>query len=138
MDSPEALNVVSDILRQADAMDSDAAAVLTTMAYDTAYHIHDHTQANTGPLDVITEWDAERYHTESALAKRIRRYTTHNIGDTFKLSLTEFLDLPRNVIDLLIRQSTDIEKARARALQDALEQGEKDGDKRNPWRSTHR
>jgi len=83
-------------------MDSDAAQVLTGMAYESTYELHDHyTPDNSNPLDTVAMHPGETYKEFSGLYRAIERYERYGIYTNFGLSLTEYLSLPRDLIDML-------------------------------------
>lgn len=91
---------IEKILRETEPVDSSTAQVLLMMAYDVTHDINDHRQ-DPNPLSAVAMHDAEKYYEWSSLYKAIERYHQQDIGHRFHLSLTEYLDLPRDTIEMI-------------------------------------
>lgn len=81
----------------------DATLVLRDM-YDTKYGLYDHASAgNARPLaSVEMRPSIDATHTE-LLETAVKSYVSNNIRTTYGLSLLEFLDLPQEVIKVLLK-----------------------------------
>lgn len=70
--------------------------------YEVEFGIFNHrAHSKTRPLSSVAFHDAEDLHTGSLLEEAIRLYTQKNIGEIFKLSLDEYLNRPRDVLQML-------------------------------------
>lgn len=79
----------------------DAQIVLKDL-YDTEYGIYNHlNRSRKRPLASVAMHEAEDINTGSLLEEVLRIYTQKNIKDIFNLSLLEYLDLPRDIIQML-------------------------------------
>ena len=63
--------------------------------YQTVYGIYDHDNDNSRPLAAVAMLPKENVYTNDPLDEMLERYRLHRINEKFGLSLTEFLDLPR-------------------------------------------
>lgn len=71
--------------------------------YETKFGLHDHRRKITNrPLVGVAYHPGEDVISDSLLEEAIRTYDVNKIGEVFKLSLTEFLDLPIDVIDIMV------------------------------------
>ena len=75
------------------------AQLLLMDAYETGFGIYNHAQHtdNSRPLALVAMHWAEDNTTQSLLHERIEQFKDRNVYQIFGLSLTEFLDLPRDV-----------------------------------------
>lgn len=90
------------LYNETDVLNSDEAQVLGSLVYDIAYGIHDHNNPmSTNPLASVMQHPAEDYSSHSGLYRTIERYERQKISENFGLSLIEYLDLPRYVVDML-------------------------------------
>lgn len=116
-------------------MPSDAAQVMLGMAYETTYGIYDHySSADNNPLSTVAMHPAEEYKELSGLYRAIERYERQGINNRFGLSLTEYLELPRDAIAMLTDITIAIEKELS-ALENQAETGAKNDVRNHPsWR----
>lgn len=72
--------------------------------YETEYGIYNHITESSGrrPLASVALHPKEDVNTHSLLEEVMKIYLEQNIGETFKLSLIEFMDLPRDIIDMML------------------------------------
>lgn len=81
----------------------DAKIVLNDL-YDKHYGICNHTTvSNQRPLSSVGFHPAEVLNEDSLLEEGMRLYISRNIHEHFKMSWTEFMDLPRDVAQSMIR-----------------------------------
>lgn len=114
-------------------MDSITAKLILIDAYETTYGIYNHADeaANKGrPLGLIAMHPKEDFSTHSALYNTIRRFKKYKVGnqDNFNISLIEFLQLPKDisdlVLDIMAKESIE-EAARLQAQIDKVKNGVK-------------
>lgn len=98
-------NEIIKLLRTAGPHPSDSARILYNMAYEVTTGIYDHTK-NSAPLSVELLKDAERYDFNSSLFKAMSRYSMQGIKEKFGLSLIEYLELPKDYINMLTEISS--------------------------------
>lgn len=81
----------------------DAKIVLSDL-YDKHYGICDHSAVSSQrPLSSVALHPAEILNEDSLLEEGMRLYISRNIHEHFKLSWTEFMDLPRDIAQSIIR-----------------------------------
>ncbi len=70
--------------------------------YETIYGIYNHVSNNRNrPLASVAFHDSEDFTTGSLLEGSMKNYIEKNIGEFFKISYLEFMELPRDVIELM-------------------------------------
>lgn len=70
--------------------------------YDTEYKIYNHAQDNSKrPLSSIAFHECENINDNSLLESVMRMYVVKSIKDIFGLSLTEYMDLPIDIVEML-------------------------------------
>lgn len=86
--------------------------------YEQSHGIYDH-NASTDPLAlVLMHWEEDAI-TSSTLRARMETFMDNRVGERFRLSFTEFLELPSYVCDLMIEVCT---KRKDDVPSEALEQ----------------
>jgi hypothetical protein len=88
--------------------------------YDVEYGIYNHLNNNHRPLSSVGMHPAEEVNEGSLLEEVIRTYISRDIGETYKLNLLEFLELPIDIIDMLLRIN-DEEKSKKSSIMDEVE-----------------
>lgn len=72
--------------------------------YETEYGIHNHLDPRTRrPLASVAMHPAEDINTGSWLENSFRAYASKGIGDIFKISVFEFMEMPLDIIEMMIR-----------------------------------
>lgn len=85
-------------MNKAPAMNAYDASVILQDMYETVYNIHDHVgNKNLSPLASVALHEAEENSINSNLYEAIDRYHEKGIGELFKLSLIEYLNLPTEI-----------------------------------------
>lgn len=79
--------------------------IVLNESYEQSYGIFDHNSSNAHPLSIVSMHENERYTEGTGLYNLIARYLKHPIKDRFGLSLIEFMNLPREYTEELIRLS---------------------------------
>lgn len=78
--------------------------LIMTAFYEHEYGIFPHLQKNPNrPLATVALHPSEEIIDDSLLEEAIRSYTKRGIKELYNLSVTEFLDLPVHVVNLLIK-----------------------------------
>lgn len=117
--APGELNLLENILTNSKKTSLLAGKETLYQAYDLMSGIHDYVrQAYTEktmtdpslkrPLSSVAMHKAEEYTgSESQLGRLVRLFADLKIGPTFQLSLTEFLDLPVEYAEIVMRAAKD-------------------------------
>jgi hypothetical protein len=86
--------------------------MLRLQHYETAYGIydHDHDVDKDNPLALVMMREAEI--TNGPLFERIEKYKLAGVGTNFHMSLPEFLSLPREVTEFILKISLKDEEHR--------------------------
>lgn len=93
----------------------DAIIVLADL-YETRFGIFDHKARDKNPLASVLMHESEDVMFDSALADLLIEFAVDEIGDLWKISLTEYLNLPKPVADLLRRLKPIAAKKKAELL----------------------
>lgn len=72
------------------------------------------------PLSNVAMYDGEDYAGTSRLNKVICEYADYRVGDHFKLSLTEFLDLPVEQAEFVLKTAKKMTDRKIKVDEDAL------------------
>lgn len=90
-------------------IDSYSVQLILRESYETMYRIfnHDGVEAKARPLALVAMHPKEDSTSFSRLHRTIQRYDKQGIKDMFGLSLTEFLNLPRDYVELLFRLAVE-------------------------------
>lgn len=73
--------------------------------YEESYGIFDHAAEPDNPLNLMAMHPAEDYTSGSGLYNALRRYRKHGIGEIFHISVIDFVNLPREIVEELISLS---------------------------------
>lgn len=93
-----------DYLRTLPKLNRVDAKIVLGDLYDKTYGIFDHTSVqNRRPLSSVAFHPAEMVNEDSLLEEGMRLYISRNIYEHFKLSWTEFMDLPRDIAQSMLR-----------------------------------
>lgn len=79
--------------------------IVLNESYEQSYGIFNHNSDRANPLSIVSVHQTERYTEGSGLYNLIARYLKHPIKDRFGLDLIEFINLPREYTEELIRLS---------------------------------
>lgn len=90
-----------------------SAQMLRLQHYETAYGIYDHDkdEDRDNPLALVMMREAEI--TNGPLFERIDKYRLANVNNNFGLNLKEFLSLPREWTEYILKVSLENEQHRA-------------------------
>lgn len=93
---------MDDVVGRSPLLGSLEVQLLMRETYEDLFRIFNHGEASyQRPLALVAMHEAENVTTHGPLYNTIRRYRRAGIKDAFKLSLTEFLTLPREYTALL-------------------------------------
>lgn len=101
-----AREAIDDLLRADMELDAISARMVLLEEYETAYGIFNHNAPDAGPLALVQKHESEQVSEAGPLYNLIRRFHLHGIHERFGVSLLEFLDLPRDITDLLFSIAT--------------------------------
>lgn len=102
--------------------------ILLREAYDIAYEIYDHRNGSPNrPLALVAHHPKEDYGRHSLLYRTIERYRKYEIYKHYGLSLVEFLELPRDIVEFMFETLSEEAKREAPRLQREIEALEREG-----------
>lgn len=85
---------------------SDSAQIASSLAYDINYDLCNHDDSKgTSSLASVSMHPHETYWPHSGLYQAILRYDTQEIHSLYGLSLLEYLELPRDMIDMITHRA---------------------------------
>lgn len=100
----------------------DARIVLRDL-YEATYGIYRPvSKAIKRPLSSVAFHDAEMVNVDSLLEDSIRTYASRNVKDHFGLSLVEFMELPRDIAQMLLRIGDEINSKKSSVVSDIEKQ----------------
>lgn len=108
------------MLRDLPAMIAGNAELAMRVAYDTEYGIYDHNTAHRSPMALVRMHPKEQLIEGGPLYKLVREYHSFKVYKEFGISLTEYLELPRFVTELLLGICKEETKAAIKAADKQL------------------
>lgn len=82
--------------------------ILLRESYEIAYQIFNHNDEHLqNPLSIVAMQDCERYTEGTGLYNLIARFGKHGVYNKFGIDLVEFLKLPREFTELILKLCTD-------------------------------
>lgn len=104
-------------------LDSISAKLILQETYETMYKIFDHEKFSAArPLALVAMQPKENTAEYSKLYRTVYRYQNHQIKDLFGLNLVEFLQLPRELVELMFEISSNAAKREGPQVDKALRQ----------------
>jgi hypothetical protein len=116
VDSEEFINKLLTTLPVLNSIDSK---IMLCDLYEHQYGIYPH--LNNGmksPLSSVIMTEGEDYTTGSLMEEAIRTYVSRGIKDIYGLSIVEFLELPIDVIDVLVQIAGEDQSRKSDILND--------------------
>jgi hypothetical protein len=110
------------LLQTQSNVSSQFAKTLQIEAYDTAYGIASYDGESINGLDYVKMHPAEEVNTNSLLYDAIRKFGKRNIAKTFGLSITEFLELPRDICDHLFNVALEVAKEKNDGMENVIDE----------------
>ena len=101
-------NDINRLLEEMPKLSPMMAQIALSEAYDIAYGIFNHDAAPDRPLSIIAHHPSEDVVTNGPLRQRIYRFIKFDISDRCGLSLMEFLALPRDHVEMIMKITQDI------------------------------
>lgn len=124
----DAVAFIKEAVRFVTKVGGINARVIMSDLYDTKYQIYDHLkgyrnadgqnrfQAPPRPLATVAFFPAEDFDNGGLMETIMRQYVEKDVWEVFHISLDEFMDRPRDVIDMMLGICEDIERTKAEAL----------------------
>jgi len=98
-------------------LNSVDANMVMTSAHDIEYQIHNHlTDRQKRPLSSVGFHPCEDPNDGSLLETMMRLYIVKNIREVYGMSLTDYLDMPMDVIDMMNKLADQENKSKANAV----------------------
>ena len=113
---------LGDLFESQSGVSTLFAKILQVEAYDTAYGIANYDGENISGLDYVKLHPAERTDVNSLMYDTIIKFGKRNIAKTFGMSMTEFLDLPRDISEMVLNAAKEIAKDKNDALGDVVDE----------------
>ena len=108
-------------MKIAPAICSTDASLLMLDRYETAYGIYNHSNPiDNRPLALVGMHWSEDSASGSLMYERISQHMNNNIYKYFGLSLTEFLDLPTDIVSYILEVSGKRLKEEGSLAEDAM------------------
>jgi hypothetical protein len=98
-------------------MRSVEAKIALTALYETKFGIYDHfSQYKKRPLAIVALHPCENINQNGLLEQIIRAYSKRGIKDVFGLNIQEFLDLPMDIAEMLMKVADEHRAANQQTL----------------------
>ncbi len=98
-------NVFYSTLREYPSKDGITNGMVLQEVYDIAFGVNDHSN-DSSPLSLIKMHPTEDMHSRSMLYSRVKRYINMDIHQSTGLNLIDFLELPREMVELIFAEIT--------------------------------
>lgn len=82
---------------------------MTRYAYDTAFGIYDHEASE---LSLIALHQKENVVEGCTLHRRLRAFRAMRVGSHYNMSLSEFMELPREWVEFILKDCEQVESSR--------------------------
>lgn len=110
-------NDIYSTLKEYPSKDGITNAMVMQSAYDIAFDINDHAH-DSSPLSLIKMHPTEDVTTRSMLHSRIKRFINLDVHGATGESLTSFLQLPREYVELILDEITTKNSKAGSAMND--------------------
>lgn len=108
-----------EFLEKLPKLDAVDGRMVMQDLYETKYGIWNHLDKTTKrPLASVAFHDCEDINEGSLLEEAIRAYTSKNIGEYTKLNLVEFLDLPIDVVAMVMKICDEAMKKKEKTFEE--------------------
>lgn len=105
---------IDKVLETLPKVDSITAQLLLREAYEITYGIFDHSTSE-HPWDLVLNRKQETVGAYSALSRTLRAYRLKDVKGRFGLSITEFLDLPRETVNEIFQICDEVAEVESKA-----------------------
>lgn len=109
------------MLRDLPAMIAGNAELAMRVAYDTEYGIHNHATEHRSPMALVKMHPKEQLIEGGPYYRLVREYHGAKIHKEFGISLTDYLELPRHIMELLLGICKEEIKAASRAAEKQMQ-----------------
>lgn len=92
---------IDALLETASQIDSLSAQILLREAYETSYAIANHRSEYNHPWGLVLAREKEDYDRYGTLYRSIHLFRLNDVAKRFGLNLTEYLNLPREIVELI-------------------------------------
>jgi hypothetical protein len=92
---------IDELLETAAQIDSLSAQILLREAYETSYAIANHRSTSTHPWSLVLAREKENYNHYGTLYNAIHLFRLADVAKRFGYNLTEYLELPREIIEVI-------------------------------------
>lgn len=100
----------------------DTQIVMRDM-YDQEYGIFYHTgQSKARPLSSVAFHEAEQINDDSILEEAMRLYASRNVHEYFKIDFVQFMELPRDIAQLMLKISKEYSDKKMETMKELEEQ----------------
>lgn len=114
---------LSQILTDISKLKGIDAQIVLRQFYETKFGIFDHIlNGNQRPLSTVALYDAEENGPSSLLYSRIESYMRSEVYKHTGLNLVEFLNLPREIVQLIFRITENKTHTEGQALSEVQQQ----------------
>jgi len=106
---------IDELLKTVEKIDSISAQIVLREAYEISYYIHDHAYGTNHPWNLVLDRVKENYNEYGTLYRTVQAYHLREIHKRFGYNLTEFLELPREFVELIFKicESESVEEAKS-------------------------
>ena len=94
--------------------------------YDMHYGLYNHVSNTAHPLSTVLFLDKENVMSGSVLERSIERYLESGLKEIYGMSLNEYMEIPMDYMEVLIKLSDKEKKRRAESLKE-IEEKMKEG-----------
>ncbi len=109
--------VLQDYLSKLPKLNRIDAKIVLADLYDKTFSICDHhTTALSRPLSSVAFHDAEKINEDSVLEETMRVYISRHIYENFKLSYLQFMELPRDIAQMVIKISDEYAQKKSQTM----------------------
>lgn len=114
------VDYINEVLRIPQKLSVLDAKLVLSEAYDKTYGIcnHDNLSADDAPLSIVAYHQAEETFDFSTTKQYITAYRKKRLYRLFGVSLNEFMQLPSEIADELLRQATEEIKQQNQSLEE--------------------
>lgn len=115
-------DAIEELLNIAPLMCSTDTKLLLTDKYDSVYGICNHSLLDaTRPLSIVGMHPAEGTDVGSTIYERIEQFATLQVGKFFNISLTEFLEYPRDIVIHILEVAYKMQPKETNAASELLD-----------------
>lgn len=112
----DAENFIVDLLKKVPRLNNVDAKIFLQDMYETFYGICNHLDPNKNALASVMLHPAEDINAGSFLEDSMRLYISRGIKDIYGLNFIEFMELPRDIIRMMLDISSEENSRKAAAI----------------------